>query len=943
MESEFPDPEDEYDLMHADEYEILREFELSEKQKSAPIFQKPCEANGLQTNVIESNSIENNVTASQNTNVAVSQGVDGDININGVDQEQITNGENHQSDSFQFLSQCDTVQSEKSDLTRKRSIDQVPQNSSTSFYDLTFDDYSSALPDKKKPRWDRPKELIQMILDRRKKNEIISNQSFETSLNRKRSTDSISKRVPLCNFVAVTRHDNGERFYVKVVEKSRYSTEKYRPTSRFFTKSFDIIKDEAEKIILKQVEQHSLPPVRFQNQKNATCELWVDKYKPKRYLELLSDESVNRSLLRWLKLWDKMVFDRDPTVRPKKTQPTSKFQNKFKKKDEDVPDHDSKGFPTYRIALLTGPPGLGKTTLAHVAARHAGYKIVELNASDDRGPEAFREALLSSTQMRAVMDEEKRPNCLILDEIDGAASASIELLLKFIHGKLVPKGKGAKNKTQKDNDGCRRPIICICNDLYAPSLRPLRSMALVLNVPEVDPSSLADRLSEVARNEGLKVDPRVLRHLAEKSGCDVRACLGILQYTGGGSDMMKDLASSLRDTKKGLFDAWRDMLKIPRNRQGALSNHQRSLNVITLVHQAEPERLLQGIFHNYPESCNGKMDHVSESLLWFEFHDIVNTVVMERQTWQLMPYTTSAFIAWHLYLADSQNPKITFPSILFEVNQKKERNLAILTATKKTSKYDILTLVTEVLPYLPDLLSPQLRSVNAQLYSVREKEELKRLVNLMLDFGLTFTQERKPGGGYEYYLDPNIWDIGTFPDCRVRKQLAYAVKQIVIQELETERLQRAAAMSDDAPASTTGTTSNQSSKASSNKSSGASTSVSSVPMDEDVPSSSQPSSSQNVPNHLRQQLNPVELKPSAEKKCRNFFKAFQQLGQEKRKQKIEQDKLDGIVQPETNTQIEKEKLAKKTGNIFKSDYWYQYKEGYSNAVRRTVLMKDLLK
>jgi len=45
--------------------------------------------------------------------------------------------------------------------------------------------------------------------------------------------------------------------------------------------------------------------------------------------------------------------------------------------------------------------------------------------SDDRSPEVFHQRIQSSTQMQAGLTPDSRPNCLILDEIDGAPSVRI--------------------------------------------------------------------------------------------------------------------------------------------------------------------------------------------------------------------------------------------------------------------------------------------------------------------------------------------------------------------------------------------------------------------------------------------------------------------------------------------------------------------------------------
>jgi replication factor C subunit 1 len=51
-------------------------------------------------------------------------------------------------------------------------------------------------------------------------------------------------------------------------------------------------------------------------------------------------------------------------------------------------DNDDKS-GTYRAVLISGPPGIGKTSAAHLVGDSLGYSIVEFNASDTRSKKSL--------------------------------------------------------------------------------------------------------------------------------------------------------------------------------------------------------------------------------------------------------------------------------------------------------------------------------------------------------------------------------------------------------------------------------------------------------------------------------------------------------------------------------------------------------------------------
>uniref|UniRef100_A0A9J7YM88 Chromosome transmission fidelity protein 18 homolog n=1 Tax=Cyprinus carpio carpio TaxID=630221 RepID=A0A9J7YM88_CYPCA len=528
----------------------------------------------------------------------------------------------------------------------------------------------------------------------------------------------------------------------------------------------------------------------------SSSRLWVDQFSPQHYTDLLSDDFTNRCLLKWLKLWDTVVFGRERKPRSAPADVRTNFTNaqnqnqsqRFKTKSqmtEEILEAELDQYkrPKFKVALLSGPPGLGKTTLAHIIAKHAGYNVVEINASDDRSAELFQKRIDTATQMKSVLGANEKPNCLIIDEIDGAPAAAINILLATLNRKDSKEGEesgvNALKKKKKKQSVLLRPIICICNDLYVPALRPLRQQAFLLAFPQTLPSRLAQRLAEITRRQGMKADTGTLMALCEKTDNDIRSCINTLQFLHRRGQKHLDQRSvnsisvGLKDQNKGLFSVWQEIFQLPRLKRkriggdpfggfdeaGLKDGTQRLQHILHLVSSnGEHEKLTQGLYDNF---LNMKLKDpgmlgVCSGLDWLCFTDLLNECILHGQNYSLMryfPFLPAAF--HHLYAANSV-PRINYPHSHYEAFTKTQHTknalLAMLNEIPPAvqSRISMSCLCLDILSLLLELISPKLRPVNPQLYSTREKQQLYDLIDTMINYNLTYRQDRTPEGQYTY-------------------------------------------------------------------------------------------------------------------------------------------------------------------------------------------------
>lgn len=278
--------------------------------------------------------------------------------------------------------------------------------------------------------------------------------------------------------------------------------------------------------VIQSVEDRTRPA-----KKSKKTMLWTEKYRARNFMDLVGDDMTNRQVLRWLKRWDTVVFPHALKPRPATTK-----RNQQQQQQEDEKPHR-------KILMLTGPPGLGKTTLAHVCAKQAGYEVMEINASDDRSRDVVKGRIRTSLGTESVKTVEHakpkpgveskvaRPVCVVVDEVDGVTTGSggsgeggfvkalIDLVTTDQKNSSAAGTNSSSTRKKKKGDDFRqmRPLILICNDVYHPSLRPLRQSGLaeIIHVGKPSVDAVVNRLRSVFEKEGIPCEKDAARKLCE--------------------------------------------------------------------------------------------------------------------------------------------------------------------------------------------------------------------------------------------------------------------------------------------------------------------------------------------------------------------------------------------------------------------------------------------
>lgn len=240
---------------------------------------------------------------------------------------------------------------------------------------------------------------------------------------------------------------------------------------------------------------------------------FVDKYKPTSVKEIIGQQgggSNANKLQNWLLHWHKNHGD--------SKKKAAKF-NPYAKNDDGS---------SFKAALLSGMPGIGKTTTVHLVCKELLFDVVEFNASDTRSKRLLKEEvqqLLSNKSLKGYASGERKAasnrHVLVMDEVDGMAGnedrGGMAELIQLIKESHIP-------------------VICMCNDRASPKVRSLANHCFDLRFQKPTANQMRSAMMTICFKEGIKLEAGAIDSIISGTGNDIRQTLNHLALYSASKD-----------------------------------------------------------------------------------------------------------------------------------------------------------------------------------------------------------------------------------------------------------------------------------------------------------------------------------------------------------------------------------------------------------------------
>ncbi|SPO03457.1 related to replication factor C protein [Cephalotrichum gorgonifer] len=311
-------------------------------------------------------------------------------------------------------------------------------------------------------------------------------------------------------------HGGGGKGAEKARQKKKEEEDKAKKEAIEMEREEKARKAEAEKAAKAAAASRGLAaPVQPQ----STAQLWTTKYAPGQLSHICGNKSKVEQIQGWLKGWQK----------------ARKYD--FQRRGAD-------GLGGTRAIIISGPPGIGKTTAAHLAAKLEGYDVLESNASDTRSKKLVEQGVGDAMDNTSLLgyfagdgkkaDVQKKKIVIIMDEVDGMSAGD--------RG-----GVGALAKFCKKTEV---PLILICNERRLPKMKPFDHVAMDIKFQRPTVDQVRSRVMTICHREGLKLSPQVINALIEGCNKDIRQIINML------STIKLDQTSMDFDQTKSMTKAW---------------------------------------------------------------------------------------------------------------------------------------------------------------------------------------------------------------------------------------------------------------------------------------------------------------------------------------------------------------------------------------------------